>query len=272
MNHLKGLLKLKKDPRDFSHHKSFGSVVSIPEEFQIGQENINDQLTTDLCTAESSSEVSGDLFTQDFSPEYTFAKEKQILGNPVDYGADLRTACKAGKQYGYLPKTSSPFTLADKGRAFIADYKNWPSELDQIAAQFKIGGYFSVDGPYDTFDNVCAAMFSQQKTILAGSNWYSMWEAAPGGVIPETYDTNFGTLHAYKIFGRHLIGNVPYLMIQNSEGQNVGNNGVYFMSRAVANRELTEGLYYFTKNVPQDIEVVGNWFQLLIDSILRIFR
>lgn len=271
--HPLGLLKLKKDSRDFSHHKIFGSVAlsDLPLEFSIATPQINNQGTSDFCPGESTSEAAEDFYNETFSPEYSFAKIKEILGNWQQPGADLRTAMKAGIKYGFCPQNLAPLNLASNGRDQCANPANWPLSCDLAAGPYKFGGFLAVDGPGDTFSNIQNALFTQKMAVVAGSNWYADWEQDPGGIIPKTYSILFSTLHATNFFGWKQINGQPYLMLQNSEGEDVGDRGIYYFPRSVVNKEFNDGLFYFVKQAPSNIQTVGNWLQILIESILRLF-
>ena len=78
-----GLLPLPKDKKDFSFGSVFGSadLAELPLEFRIGTPlQIKNQFNSDMCTAFGSSSVSEDQEGVLLSPEYIFAKTKQIAG------------------------------------------------------------------------------------------------------------------------------------------------------------------------------------------------
>lgn len=260
-----GLKKLVEDPRDYSFHRTFGASgqIALPDSFTVNYPNpllrIKNQYETDLCTAEASTEIEEGVKNIPMSAEWFFAKEKEIMGNPAEYGADLRVACKAAQKYGFLPQSDAPFTLDNQTRDFIADSNNWPADLDAIAAANKIAGYFSVEEfADDLFDSIRQTLYqnsSNHRGILAGSNWYAEWNVGQPGIIPTDYDQKVAQ-HAFKIFGWQQINGVTYLMIQNSEGIGSGNNGVLYFPREVVNREFTFGVFCFS-DVPMNPVAIG---------------
>lgn len=258
-----GLKKLAEDRRDYSFHRTFGASgqVVLPASFAICDPplRIKNQYETDLCTAEAATEIEEGEKSAAMSAEWFFSKEKQIMGNPQAYGADLRTACKAAQKFGFLPQSDAPFTLDDQTRDFIADWKNWPVELDAIAATNKIAGYFQVEEfAGDLFDSIRQTLYQNQssrRSILSGSNWYAEWNIGQPGIIPTEYSERVAQ-HAFKIFGWEEIAGVTYLMVQNSEGTESGNNGILYFPREVVNREFTFGVFCFS-DVPENPVVIG---------------
>lgn len=187
-----------------------------------------------------------------FDPLYQFAKIKQgIGGDPMVQGANLRDAANALVNYGSLPKNQSPFTYdenkpSDQSRDFLANWNNWPANLDAIASAYKLGSYLTTDGPYDAFDNICSALYTNflQKVpcgVIFGLNWRPEWVFAEGGIINENYATSSGGGHAVYLIGVSFINSIPYIVCQNSWGKAVGNRGLYFLPRNVINTEFSTG-------------------------------
>jgi hypothetical protein len=276
MIHTNGLHKTKRDPRDYDLVKTFGSttVLSLPDYYFSAKPLVKNQYNSDFCTAFACSAVAEDQDGVEFSPEWFFAQEQAL--NPTMYGQDLRTAVKTATKVGFLPKKLAPFSLADESPDFLRISSNW-ADYSVVSKLYLKKGYFNVQryGTYDIFDSIRIALWlnrNAHRSILTGANWYGSWSNAEGGVIPEKYDTNFGTLHAFKIFGWRQIDGESYLMIQNSEGVEKGFEGIFYMSRKVACDELTEPLFMLidldedTKPVP-----VGNWFEILLFKLKQLF-
>lgn len=258
-----GLRKLPIDHRDYSHAKTFrlgaAPLPPLPPEY-ILLSTLENQLSTDECSAFSSSAVRDTQKGIEFSEDYMFSKEKQIEGTYKTFGADLRMPCQAAITYGFLPKTIAPdMTSAMKGRDFIANWENWDIKLDSEAIKYRPGGYFAVDGNFDMFDNIRSAMWHHQDekvTVFVGATWFDEWTEAPGGIIPSVY-RNVAGGHAFKIAGWKTINGIPYLVCQNSYGAAFGDNGLFYFSREIVNKEFTYGAYYFLDNVPQQVANVG---------------
>jgi hypothetical protein len=192
-------------------------------------------------------------------PGYQFAKAKQREGRADTFGTDLDTIGYTAVKYGALAVAKSPFP--DRPRSFVADWTNWPPIYDQYASEHQQGAMLWVDGPYDLFDNIRAALWllktlppsDKRAGILAASYWPAEWQYAPGGVIPKTY-TSRGTGHAYRIRGQKIIGGEAYLVLQNSYGTDIGWKGLYYLPREACNRELKLfGQIVFVDRDPDEI-------------------
>lgn len=253
-----GLVPTPEDTRDFSFSKTFGSIepVILPKELIVSEPlKIKDQSTSDLCSAFAITAVSEDQEGIELSPEYQFAKTKQLSGEYVSWGADLRTACKSIVKFGSIPERNEELSLEQNGRDAVANWNNWSSGIDALAQKYRKKSYFVVDGQYDTFDNIRSALFkykNEHRTILTGCTWESEWTGAPNGIIPKKQGTPlFG--HAFKVFGWKTFGSEPYLMAQLSNGKGIGDYGIFYFPREVVNKKFTYGAYMFMDISPEAI-------------------
>jgi len=110
-----GLIPSKKDRKDFSLTKAFGAidVSEIPDyDFVVAEPlGIFNQGNSDMCVAFAATAVNQDQERVLLSPEYLFAKAKQLNGEWKSWGLDLRTICKAMVKFGCIEKKDSPFEL-----------------------------------------------------------------------------------------------------------------------------------------------------------------
>lgn len=250
-----GLLPLEKDDRDFSMGALLGEPLWIPnEEFVVAMPlKVKDQNSSDLCTAYAACAVSEDQECVELSPEHFFAQEKKMQGQWETWGADLRTACKTATKIGFIEQAQAPFTLARDGRDKVANWNNWPPTLDQFAIKHAKQAYFTVDGIYDTFDNIRATLWAykhEKRSILTGALWKDSWTEAAGGIIPLV-DGQGQNGHAFKLFGQKFIAGAWYLMAQLSNGASIGNQGIFYFPREVVNKEFVYGNYFF-KDLPEE--------------------
>lgn len=256
LNGAGGLQALKKDTRDYSLAGFFNQVdiKSIPQTDWCVRfpRQILDQGDSDLCSAYATCEVTSDQEGVDFLPEYQFYKTKLIQGDFDGWGADLRSACKAVVTYGSLPVAGYE-KYRGLDRQDILNKNTWPISLDNVAKNYKKQTYFSVDGKYDMFDNIRAAMWQhldEKRSILVGAEWKAEWINAENGIIPDThFDGGYG--HAFKIFGQKIINGIPYLQAQLSNGDKIGDNGIFYFPRSVVNRELAPYGAFMFKDIPQ---------------------
>lgn len=234
-----GLRPLPKDDRDFALGAFYDlpKLEELPPEFFLMPKKIEDQDNSDLCTAFASTSVTEDQEGIEMSPEFTFAMTKEIEGDFATWGADLRSACKSHTKIGALPKVESPFSLATHSRDFVANWTNWPQELKNKAAIHKKQNYFSVEGPYDLFDDIRASLWGYRlelRSIMTGVLWRPEWthtfssDAFNNGIIPTNELPKNGFGHAFKICGWKQIINEPYLIAQLSNGENIGDKGFFY--------------------------------------------
>jgi len=253
-----GLTQLPKDDRDFVLGKIEKQIPlsDIPNGDWIVAEplSIKNQLTSDFCTAFATTLSSEIQEETTLEPSYSFAKTKQIMGDPSGWGADLRSACKAHQKYGALPTDESPMNLNLESVATLRDWNNWHKKFDDIAEEHKKQSYFRADkGNYDRFDNIRVSLWQHRKEkrfVVTGSMWRPIWQKAkiPKGKVTGGYG------HAFVIVGQRMIDGEPYLEIQNSYGENVGDKGRYYFPREVVNREFKYGSYMFIDKDPEIIK------------------
>lgn len=251
-----GLLPTPPDNRDFSYSLLFGQIdpVELPDEYLLPPLGIKDQGGTDMCVAFANTAAKEDQEGVILSPDWYFAKIKQIMGNWQSWGADLRTGCKAGVQYGFVTaEQAGGGTYVVKGRDYVANWENWDAKLDNLAGEYAAASYFKVDGAYDIFDNFRVALWQHRelkRSIVTGAVWRPQWNSAPKGIIPKEYAITRGTGHAFVVRGWVTLEGVPHLVVQNSYGTDYGDNGFNYMPREVVNREFLWGGYMFVDLPP----------------------
>ena len=260
-----GLKELPDDGRDFSLGSVFGDIdiKEVPTgNFVVASPySIKDQGDTDMCSAYAVTAVSEDQEGVELLPEYQFYSTKRITGNPEEWGADLRSACKSAVRYGSIPQVKLP-EMKGMSRSFILEDKNWPEAADRMASYYKKSTFFAVSGRYDVFDNIRGALWYHKDnkcTVVTGACWRRSWIAAQDGIIPTEAVVDSGFGHAFKLFGQKVINGELYLMAQLSNSEAVGDNGIYYFNRVVANRELAKyGLFMFKDISREDAEYYLN--------------
>jgi hypothetical protein len=247
-----GLLPLKKDNRDFQLGSIF-SPIDIDDissaDFVVAEPlEIKEQYDSDMCVAFAACAVSEDQEDVVLGPEWFFSQIKKIIGDWRSWGVDLRSACKAAVNVGFIKNEFQNYNLQNKDRDFLANWENWQEELKNNASLYRKKSYFSIDNlGKDTFDSFRIALWQHKNekcSILTGAIWEKEWTQAEGGIIPKDPGTKlFG--HALKIFGQKNIGDELYLMAQLSNGTDIGDNGIFYFSREVINRSFTNGAFMF---------------------------
>ena len=276
-----GLNKAPHDPRDFQ----LGAILpkvdinTLPEEFSLETLEVKDQKNTDFCGAYSATTLSEMQEGVLLSPEYLFAKAKQIEGDYTTWGSDLRLICRAVTKYGNIEQKDSPLNIENKDRDHLANWKNWPTELDEKAKKHAKKSYFSITGQKDVYDSIKVAIWSNKPNtgVLTGALWRSEWTNAQNGIIPDRYgDSGFG--HAYTYIGWKKIEGVEYLVAQLSNGTGIGDQGKFYFSRKICNLENTYGNYCLidmpvTKaKILSFIPIKANWIHRVLDFINGIIK
>ena len=254
-----GLRKLSKDSRDLSLGSIFGfqKLEGVPDtDFIVASPfKMKDQGDDDFCTGYTVTEVSEDQEGIELDPDFQYAASAKIRGDHESWGMDLRIAFKSAVDYGSLPRSQRPSIMEGKDRNFRANWKNWPEECFEQAFPYKKKTFFDVDGRYDLFDNIRAALWKfkdERRTVGVGAEWRTSWTRSENGVIPNDYDKDeegFG--HAFKIFGQKVIAGELHLVAQLSNGP-IGDNGIYYFKRETVNREFKDFGQYMYQDMPKE--------------------
>jgi hypothetical protein len=255
-----GLRPTPRDKRDFS----LGAIVpqwnitSVPnKDFLVGDViGIKSQKLSDFCTGFSVCAVSELQEGMALNPCYQFAKIKQIEGSYAGWGANLRSAAKSVCDWGSI-EADKGYTVEEQPRDFLANWANWTG-YDTDAEKHKKRSYVSVDGQYDFFTNIRIALWQfrdEKRGIIVGTTWRPSWTYAEHGIVPKAEDTNYGFGHAIAIIGQKMIGDEPYLVIQNSYGEMAGDKGFYYFPKEVVNKEFAPyGAYMFIDMPKEEVK------------------
>jgi C1A family cysteine protease len=272
-----GLKPSTEDKRDFKMgaYYTLPSLSELPLSFSFPTLKVKDQGETFMCAAFAASTLSELEEGVELSPEYIYAKAKQINGDYTDDGLELRDVCKALVKYGSLEQKEAPFSLQTHPGAFLADWRNWPTELDQKAICHKKGSYWQVVGPYDHYDNIRAAIWkfrAKKQGVLFGVDWN--WNVSDPLIqsVPSS-----GSGHALPEIGWNEKGED----IQNSYGTNIGDKGHFYFSRAVINHFVEKyGAFMFFDITPEEaqyylqngIKDTDNWLLGLLKVGLNLLK
>lgn len=265
-----GLHPLPEDSNDFSLAAVFGTapVEELPEEYEIPPLYFKNQKKLDFCSTFAGTEVSEDQERVELCPLFQFMVTKEIAGNPQTWGANLRDMCQSFVKVGSIEQKDSPYTI-DTPREHLVNPDNWPYELRDKAAIHRKESFFSVfkDSPYDAFDAIRSALWKhreEKRTIVVGAYWrHKSWTRAKNGIVPddlkpEDYKVGNYEGHAFKVFGWEIKRNPttgkrePYLKAQNSWGDEIGDDGVFYFSRLVVDRDFPIFGAYMFKDITKE--------------------
>lgn len=252
-----GLLETPYDKNDFPFEKVFGSAKpqELPKEFIVSEPlGIKDQgPATDMCTAYAVTACSEEQEGEILNPFYVFGRTKEIMGGDrSSWGADLRSAAKAITKYGAPSASATGFDIKrpaiqqDRDRA--VQWEKITREQDLLASAHKKASYFSVGQVGDVFDGMRSAVWQnrvEKRSIFTGIDWSPIWNDAIGGIIKSAQSgESYG--HAINIDGWEVFNNEPYLVAQLSNGEGIGDKGIFRLSRQVINLRCKYGSFSFS--------------------------
>lgn len=260
---LGGLNPTPPDERDFP----LGAVYGNPDipplvDFEVAEQRITDQEedgVDDGCTGYALAGVLEGHEGVPLDPGFLFAMIKRAMGRWEGYGGDLRSGCKVAVEVGAAEVGDNPSDFSGKGRDFIANWKNWALDILLPKAQkHRQASFFRVTGKYDRFDNARAALWAHRDSrslIYTGVVWRDGWLRASGGVIRGDV-VSAGTPHCIRLSGQKVINGVPYIVVPNSYGTDVGDQGKHYFSRETFNREFTFGEFIFKDIAPEKVKEI----------------
>ena len=282
-----GLQQSKKDKRDIAVGMIFAlpKVEDLPKEFIVnGFIKVKNQGSDDTCAARASDAVSEDQEQIELCDYFSFAIAKWIDGDPASWGTQLRSVAKGHTKYGALSVKDCPLHLSDKHNLLRdRDWNNWPDKekLLNLAKRHKKASYLSISGNYDVFDNFRIMLFffkNELRSSFTGAAWKSIWTTSSGGIIPK-FDLDKGQFgHAFKIYGWKEIAGETYLIAQLSNGQDIGDKGLFYFPRDIVNKDFSFGAYTFSDMPAEEVKQKGwNWRiklgEMLKDyNVLKIWK
>jgi hypothetical protein len=252
--------KLGGETPDFSRTAVFGTMKAeeIPDhDFMVAPPfAIKDQGEDDTCSSRATNAASEDQEGVQLEDFFTFyATKVLIMQSPETWGADLRSACLAHVKHGALDLEYSPFKHYKRKptREEMLSPEIWTEDHMALAYEHRKNSFFAVDGPHDLFDNVRAALWihrANMRSVVTGARWGASWTAAPGGVIPKDAEKGRSG-HAFIFKGQKNIDGVLHLVAQLSNGEEIGDGGMFYFPRGIVNRDFTFGMYMF-EDIPKE--------------------
>ncbi len=256
---------------------SVGQIISIPPLAPV----ILNQLDLDFCVGFTTTELQNAIWGISNDPLYQFAKIKQLRGEYKSYGANLRDGMKSVTKFGSLPMVYAPYihtgSSLDRPRDFLADWANWPLDLDSKAFKEKDLSFFNIDGTYDVFDNIRSTLAlhrQERRGVSFGLFWHNEWTETPDGIIPDVMPQGLhGGGHNMSIVGQKTINGKLYLVLQQSWGPNAGDKGFYYFPRSIIDQSYAIGYGAFTLSNKDSSGMTGSsgiltFFAAFINKIL----
>lgn len=234
------LKKRKASRKDYSLHKSLklSAPAAFPDELLL-LSPIIDQGSVDICTACAAvaaryNETNGAVTDQNafWQQELSFAGESSNT-NGFDLQVPLSTAVEKGFP-NYAP-----------------------------SAYF----WITPNNGQDLFDSVRTALLTTNYPLVAGVMWDNSWTETPQGIVQSLGNSPLGG-HCVKIAGFKTINGQPYIVIQNSWGTSLGDNGLWYFPRSVFNQAFAEfGIAVWSDSPNVQVKTLGMisalWYNII---------
>ena|SRR3990167_3941599 len=262
-----GLQKRKKDARDFQlgAFYTLPKPSELPQEYSLPPRPIAHQKESDFCTQFMACLMSSFQEHTELSPEFAFALSKELSGDPDAWGQDIRVALKVHTKIGALEKSQATLSLENVDAKILRYIQNWPeyNGLKEKCAQHKKSGYFEVYARgLDAFDAIRGALWKfrdEERAVGIGVLFGWSLEDKLLNTVPGK---GFGHAMTAVGFGEYMGRDV--IRVQNSYGENVGDNGYHYFTREVINHFAEiYGLYMFA-DLPVDKETAiahSQWYR-----------
>lgn len=211
--------------------------------------DILDQGNSPKCTAYTAVAVRQSMTSHIYDPEWQWQEELLFMGVKDAPGSDPTTQMDVGVKNGFSwvespASVSASIVTAENAKAYF-----WVTRT----------------GGMDWFDSIRQALAQMQRPFTVGVTWYNDW-ILPGGITPNTAFTILGG-HSTKIAGfskKGVYSGVVFpeaegrLVIQGSWGKGVGDQGLFYFSRAMVNKYFGQyGIAYWSDSDVPVIQKLG---------------
>lgn len=269
-----GLLPEKKDNRDFSFGKTFGTIdlSTIPDDFIVAEPKLKYN-PNDFCTAFTTIGASEPQEGVELNPFWQFAVSKMISGNPEQWGQQLHPALKVHTKYGAIEEANAKEYGFDKLTIDQARYiESYPPELSEEAKAHKKKSYFKADGYGNTFDTLRATLWAnraKKRLVITGAILHDSWLNTPDGIVRKDGNPMVGD--AFLIIGQKKIEGELYLVafLYPPPSGEIGDKGKLYFPRDIVNKHFNFGGYLFVDMpVEEAKKIAWPWYQKLL-AILK---
>lgn len=209
-----------------------------------------------------------------------FGFSKLISGDPEAWGQTHRNILKAVTKFGCLFEDEVPADLKDKDLSWWREPSNWANraeELFQLAAKNRAETYVAVTGRYDAFDDIKTAMWmarEKKQAVTFGLLWN--YDSSNPMIENPIQEDGFG--HLVAIVGCTIKNGKEVLIIKNSWGESVGDNGNFYITRSEINKYADMFGIYMLIDLPPEVakyyaengaKVSDNWSVLTAKALTR---
>lgn len=244
------LQKRTKKACDYSWHRSKGlGATTLPLELSFVSPILSQD--DEDCTAFASVATRWNETSQvNFDPSIFYNDELEFSGEPSSYegGFDLGVPAAVGVKFGFTALGN-------------------PTSGNAPSAYF----WITANSGMDLFDSCRSAIVQSNYPLMAGLNWMDEYTSAPQGIINQ-FGSNLLGGHCVKLAGWKQINNETYIIIQNSWGAGVGDNGCYYMPRSVFNGAFSPyGVFLWSDSTNIEVKTLG-MLQALYQNIKTLLK
>lgn len=206
----------KRNPshKDFSFHKSHKlGAAAMPDELLF----LSQILTQDAenCTAHAAVATrANEILNVSYDPNIFWTDELAFAGVQTSDGFDIEMPLAVGRKIGFSP-IGNPTIRQDRPSYYY---------------------FIHPHGGLDLFDSVKEAMNTLQRPALAGMMWFREFNT----IIWTNVGFHPQGGHCIKIAGFSKRENEDVLVLQQSWGASVGDNGLYYITRKMVNSLFLE--------------------------------
>lgn len=225
-----GLKFIRKDHRDYSFPRTFGSTTAFTScNFDAGFPILN-QNTDGLpegCTGYCQTSICQDEDKKQYLPRFTYDQtlmEEGIMPSNAQFeqvGCNIRDSLASTIVYGLQALGETPAQALNHRR----------------------GQYFALEQTQglDWFDTLRSTLQLNQRSISVGTPWYEEFESPQNGIIkPPVSYLESAPMHNHKICGWKTINGVDYLIDASWQGTEYGDSGFCYFSREIINSLMTQ--------------------------------
>jgi hypothetical protein len=235
-------------PKDYSSRKTFSLGATVFQNELLFLSPILSQDQED-CTAFSAVAArANEIPNGDFDPMQFWEDELAFNGDKTSQGYDLETPAACGVKTGFSP-TGNPTLRQNNAKVYF---------------------WITAGSGQDLFDNIRSIIQQKQLPVVGGLLWFNEWNT-PDGVISDNGVTQLGG-HAIKIAGWTTRNGVSYLVLQNSWGTAHGNQGLFYMPRAMVNFYFPAfGVYWWSDDANLVVQKMG-LLQALLQNLVNLYK
>lgn len=212
--------------------KASRNIAELPLSFRLWTSGVKNQVDKSSCVAHA---ISSMKEIQDYYDTKSIEKYSTswiyLMRDADQYqgsGMYIKEAMANMKEYGVVPYSMLPGNIEfSDGKAIINKYKN-NSIMKEEAKKHRINSYVMTR----MTDEIKQSLFYDYSPVVIGILVYeSFYNTKSNGIVavPDTLNENYYGGHALLITGWVTIGDKEYWVVQNSWGENWGDNGFCYL-------------------------------------------